>query len=83
MADLGDRSDVQNVVESPVAASRRPVSDAAAGGELDRRRRGEPGWVAGEADEHAATIGPIPKISVNVVPDAATAVVIRRLESRI
>ena len=29
-----------------------------------------------------ATIGPTPKISVNVVPDAATAAVIRALESR-
>jgi hypothetical protein len=36
VADLGDRGDVQGVVESPVAAARQPVGDAAAGGELDR-----------------------------------------------
>ena len=91
VADLGDRGDVQGVVESPVAASRQPVGDAAAGGELDRRRPrvggeacrgGEPGRVPVEPISMAATIGPIPKISVSVVADAATAVLIRRLESR-
>ena len=62
VADLGDRGDVQGVVESPVAAPRQPVGDAAAGGELDRggagvggeaARGGEPGRVAAVADEHA------------------------------
>jgi hypothetical protein len=35
VADLGDRGDVQGVIEPPVAASRQTMGDATTGGELD------------------------------------------------
>ena len=90
VTDLGDRRGVQRVVESAVAAPRQPMCGAPAGGELDRggagvgRRRLAVVNRVGSPEKPmsmAATIGPIPKISVNVVADAATVALIRRLES--
>ena len=61
LAELADRGQVQRVVEGAVAALGDPVHGAAAGGELDRGGAvvggvavpvGEPGDVAGVADQH-------------------------------
>jgi hypothetical protein len=59
--DLGDRGDVQRMVEMPVPAPRQSVHGAATGGELDWRcarvggeagRGREAERVAGVADDH-------------------------------
>ena len=66
MADLGDRRDVDRMVELADSASREPVGDATAGGHFDGCSAGvggevvtvlEAGDVAGVADQHGGDDG--------------------------
>lgn len=84
VSDLGDRHDVQCVIELPVAGAGEPVAHGVAGGHFDRGgavERGECGGGADAVDRPTrARIFPalsarIPQSSVSVVPDSLTAAV--------
>jgi hypothetical protein len=91
-SQLGDGGHVDGVVEGAVPAPREPPDLAPAGGHLDGGgavERGEAvacreaGDVAGDADHVAATTGPTPKMSMTLVPDAATSCSSRFFDSKI